>query len=136
MLPFVKSYCKSIENTYRFLSKLQRVKEVLENLEPTNDKHKEKTQRLMEKIQEKYAAYIKRMQTWGEELSKLNLFICSLASGCIDIPILDKELQEVIMLCIHAKTKPNKIVYHLANENYINAKPYNWTVAKNKKKKS
>lgn len=122
MLPYVRSYARSIKLLFIREHKRIALLEALENLITLNVKKRQQILRIIDKLQYRSEYGIVCAKRWKIELEKLGMFICFPNLGIIDIPVWDEVTQKVMLLCVNQDTRPADLFWHKTNENYEHAR--------------
>jgi len=124
MLPLIKSYCRDLVKANKDYVNLVLLGEKLENLTSTNQKEKDKIIWKKEEVKERLKTMIIKIVRWNKEIKDLNLEICNVALGRINIYVYDDNINSIINLCINASTTEKEIEWHEIEESHENSRPF------------
>lgn len=130
MFPYLRSYIDDITKCFQEIVTLKHRDEILKSI-VTNDKNKTKRiNLLLEHILLRMESLILKYWRWRDELSALNIRVCSAKCGFLDVPTWDKSTNGIIFLCIGKESNAKNLQWHSSlKENYRNSRPY-WVVPK------
>lgn len=123
MLPLVQSYCRSIRTMMLQERKRVKIKRVLESLVTLNINKRQKIKRILDRIQIKEDLDMVAAKRWRDEMNAMNLHMCSVSQGIIDIPVWDFVTEQEMHLCVAPNTTKNHLFWHLPDEGSLNSKP-------------
>lgn len=124
MLPYIKSYCKDIQNCHLRLEKLFIEGRKLSKMTSASKSGKSKIEYRKNSIFEKTELCSEQFTRWREELKALFISICNTRLGRVDIPVYCEALGAVSMLCVHPDTTEEDVEWHIQGETYEEARPY------------
>jgi hypothetical protein len=133
MLPYIKSYCNDLKEVYKKIENLIARREKFSNLISLSPEINEKIKKIRQKINERIDFEVTQYFRWKQELTDMNLCICSGTLGRIDIPIYDDPTESLLMICVEPKITAATLEWHMIDESHENAHPYWWKNYKTEK---
>ncbi len=127
MLPYIKSYCRSLKLIDKKTRKYARLLNRLSSMAAINSAREEKIKNLLESMQYKLDNLQIRLIECYQELVDMHMTICKIELGCIDIPVYIPKLDNAVYLCINPKTTKKNLEWHSMDESYEKARAFVWT---------
>lgn len=124
MLPYLVSYSKDIKCYFERIALLVHRMKKISNLHSLSIDKLNKISKTQESIRSRILNWNKRVEHWEEELLKMNIRICDVPRGRINVPVYFPLFESIVCFCVIPTSTEENVEWHFEEESYEDARPY------------